>query len=367
MWSGLRLTSSFLLDIVLDITVPKTRWSYNAERLHRIYYLYPYASIMESQTASTAQQRTDWANKKAACSESLISLKPALPIFKRFHRWIVYFQNSTTPTIGLLLFAIDDLIAVCEDLANAADANGFEEAEIVLSRIQAELNADFELDLRDDYLKLAQLFDPRVCTRTGSITEVDRLLRLACDLISLDIGVDHVEADVDDIFNEPPITNHASECAAFKAHMRKVRVKLVDADGVGGLATYKYFGGVERQLDIDVLAFYRPILDSIPKLAVVIRKILANQVATSTAERSFNISGNVLSIRRCSLDPGRAEKLIVSAFRHRCKLRSEKKPPRVPSFRVLEEEDVEEEEDEDDVRERQEIETVAWAAFFDDD
>jgi hypothetical protein len=322
---------------------------------------------MESQTASTAQQRTDWANKKAACSESLISLKPAMPIFKRFHRWIVYFQNSTTPTIGLLLFAIDDLIAVCNDLANAADAENFEEAEIVLSRIQAELNADFDFDLKDDYLKLAQLFDPRVCNRTGSIAEVDRLLRRACDLITIDADVTRVEADVDDIFNEEPIANHASECAAFKAHMRKVRVKVVEADGGGEQPTYKYFGGVERQLDIDVLGFYEPILDSIPKLTVVIRKILSNQAATSTAERTFNISGNILNIRRCRLDPTRAEKLIKSAFRHRCKLRMGKKPPRIPSFCVLEDEDVEEEEeDEDDVRERQEIETAAWEAFFDD-
>ena len=125
----------------------------------------------------------------------------------------------------------------------------------------------------------------------------------------------------------------------------------------------------ERQLDIDVLAFYRPILESIPNLAIVIRKVLSNQATTSTPERSFNISGNILNVRRCSLNPIRAEKLIVSAFRHRCKLRSGKKPPRVPSFRVLEVEDVEveEEDDEDDVRERQEIETVAWEALFDDE
>jgi hypothetical protein len=184
-----------------------------------------------------------------------------------------------------------------------------------LSRIQAELKADFDLDLKDDYLKLAQLFDPRVCTRTtGSIAEVGRLLQLAYDLISQDIGVDRVEADVDDIFNDEPIANHASECAAFKAHMRKVRVKLVEADGGGGLATYKYFGGVERQLDIDVLGFYRSVVQTIPNLAVVICKVLSNQLTTSTCERSFNISGNVLSIRRCNLDPVRAETLIKSAF-----------------------------------------------------
>ena len=98
-------------------------------------------------------------------------------------------------------------------------------------------------------------------------------------------------------------------------------------------------------------------------------QVLSNQATTSTPERSFNISGNILNVRRCSLYPTRAEKLIVSAFCHRCKLRSDKKPPRVPSFRVLEDEDVEveEEDDEDDVRERQEIETVAWEAFFDDE
>ena len=116
-----------------------------------------------------------------------------------------------------------------------------------------------------------------------------------------------------------------------------------------------------------MLGFYRPAVQTIPNLAVVIRKVLSNQLTTSTCERSFNISGNVLSIRRCNLDPVRAEKLIKSAFSHRCKLRLDKKEPNISSFRILEDEDVEEAEDEDNVCERQEIENVAWTAFFDDD
>ena len=96
---------------------------------------------------------------------------------------------------------------------------------------------------------------------------------------------------------------------AFKAHMRKVRVKnVVTESTVVGPPTYKYFGGVERQLDIDELGFYRSVVQTIPNLAVVIRKVLSNQLTTSTCERSFNISGNVLSIRRCILDPVRSEK-----------------------------------------------------------
>jgi hypothetical protein len=135
---------------------------------------------------------------------------------------------------------------------------------------------------------------------------------------------------------------------AFKAHMRKVRVKnVVTESAVVGPPTYKYFGGVERQPGIDVLGFYRSAVQTIPNLAVVIRKVLSNQLTTSTCERSFNISGNVLSIRRCNLDPVRAEKLIKSAFRHRCKLRLDKKPPNISLFRILEDEDVEEAKDED--------------------
>jgi hypothetical protein len=39
---------------------------------------------------------------------------------------------------------------------------------------------DFKDDLVDDYLKLAQLLDPRVCNRTRPYTpsEIDRLLQL---------------------------------------------------------------------------------------------------------------------------------------------------------------------------------------------
>ena len=64
-------------------------------------------------------------------------------------------------------------------MANKADLEGNQDAEIILSRILAELRAEFSHDFDDDYLKLAQLLDPRVCHRTGSTTEVDRLLALA--------------------------------------------------------------------------------------------------------------------------------------------------------------------------------------------
>ena len=42
-------------------------------------------------------------------------------------------------------------------------------------------------------------------------------------------------------------------------------------------------------------------------------------------------------------------------------------PSAVPSLSLDEDVEVEEEDDEYDVRERQEIETVAWEAFFDDE
>ena len=82
-----------------------------------------------------------------------------LPILERFETWITYLQNASTPTISLVLYIMEDLIQIADDLAAKADAAGNREAEMVLSRVQAELVADFADDLNDDYLKLAQLLD----------------------------------------------------------------------------------------------------------------------------------------------------------------------------------------------------------------
>ena len=56
--------------------------------------------------------------------------------------------------------------------------------------------------------------------------------------------------------------------------------------------------------------------------------------------------------------------LIKSAFRHRCKLRLDKKPPKIPSFRILEDEDVEEAEDEDHVREDKKLKMLHGPHFL---
>ena len=54
-----------------------------------------------------------------------------------------------------------------------------------------------------------------------------------------------------------------------------------------------------------------------------------------------------MTLRRCSLTPERAEKLVLSAFRYRCESRS-KKPPRLPSFATFDNRNVIAEDDEED-------------------
>ena len=87
--------------------------------------------------------------------------------------------------------------------------------------------------------------------------------------------------------------------------------------------------------------------------------------ATATNERTFNMGGNVLNIRRCRLIPDRAEKLILSAFRFRCKLRCVKQPPFLPSFGIFDSRDNPEDViDEDVEQERLDDEAAAWEVFF---
>ena len=73
--------------------------------------------------------------------------------------------------------------------------------------------------------------------------------------------------------------------------MRKVKTRVQIEDNF----KFEYYGGVDRQQDIDVFAFYREVKHTFPILEVIIRKVLGNPAATSTNERSFNIAGNVLN------------------------------------------------------------------------
>ena len=348
--------------IVVDISVPATRWNYNARRLPRIYRLWPYASTMESQTAETANEKREWSVKKHNCQEGLDILKPVIPIITRVQTWITYLQNTRSPTVSLLLYIMEDLIAVCDDLANEADNNGHHQAEIILSRMLAEFRAEFQEDLADDYLKLAQLFDPRVCHRTLSVAEVDRLLSLAVTtyIPVSEIAVGQYE---EDIFSSPLSHNdYSSEITAFKDQMKnKVKKKVTSSDGT---SKWEYFGGADRQQDIDVFEFYQDFIKQIPNLSKAIRKVLADPSATATNERVFNVAGNILNIRRCRLDPSRAENLILSAFRYKVGLSKATKPPKLPSFRVINDSQDEFDDGETELVQRMEEEAAAWEDFF---
>ena len=226
------------------------------------------------------------------------------------------------------------------------------------------MRAEFFHDLKDDFLKIAQLFDPRVSHRARTADEIERLLALAFTTFkppqAATVGIDE-----DDIFGAA-IANpndHSAEVAAFKLAMRKTKTKVRNENGE---VTTEYFGGVERQQDIDVFSFYRAVKDTFPTLEVIIRKVLSNLAATATNERSFNIAGNILNLRRCRLDPKRAEKLILSAFRYKVNLAAGRKPPRLPSFCVIEKDDSYDDLEMEEALQDEE-DAAGWEAFFDDE
>ena len=96
---------------------------------------------------------------------------------------------------------------------------------------------------------------------------------------------------------------------------------------------------LHRREDVNVFTFYQDLLPQIPNLSIAIRTILAHQPCTVDNERIFNIAGHVISLRRCRLTSQRAEMLILSAFRYRCRSRL-KQPPRLLSFAIFDSKDV---------------------------
>jgi hypothetical protein len=138
-------------------------------------------------------------------------------------------------------------------------------------------------------------------------------------------SVPTTDANIDFIWNK--------EIDEFKKAMRKVRRKITHDDGE---ITWEFNGGVGRVQDIDVLQFYAEHYELFPLFACVVRKILGTNAASTLCERTFNYAGIVLNGRRTSLLTDMADKLIVSACRHKNVLRSELKSPMLPNIGEIE-------------------------------
>ncbi len=83
-----------------------------------------------------------------------------------------------------------------------------------------------------------------------------------------------------------------------------------------GVKSYEYFGGVDRQEDINVYQFYQHHGPKMPALNVIISQILGQPEASHTPEKIFSRGGHVLNKSRTSLLCGRSENLILSSCRY---------------------------------------------------
>jgi hypothetical protein len=158
--------------VVQDLNAPKTRWSYNDGRLHRILFrlwkYYPQMSLENTNIASSADKR-EWNAMLTAGEESVEVLKIVTPIFRRISRWLLIFQTRGTITQSLILKCADDLISFADRIGDASDEEGNQICEAIASRFKAQMVCEFEKDFENDYLKLLQLFDPRVSYRSGKL------------------------------------------------------------------------------------------------------------------------------------------------------------------------------------------------------
>ena len=102
--------------------------------------------------------------------------------------------------------------------------------------------------------------------------------------------------------------------------MQIVRGEITGDDGE---ITREFYEGYARVQDINVLQFYAEHYELSPFFGCVVRKILGTNAASTSCERTFNYAGIVLNCRRTSLFlTDMADKLIVSACRHKNALRS---------------------------------------------
>ena len=162
---------------VVDVTV--------ARRLTRCYRLYPYASSMESQTEETAEAKREWSTKNIDCREALTVMKIVVPMIERIQTWVTYLQNSTSPSVPLLLYIMDDLIFICDDFANRADADKNQDTEIILSRALAELKNLMMISMTIFSNLLSYLFHVSAIARSLKLKLMDYSAALSIHILQM--------------------------------------------------------------------------------------------------------------------------------------------------------------------------------------
>jgi hypothetical protein len=233
----------------------------------------------------------------------------------------------------LLLFCGEDLQVYADRVADEADDGGHESVEAIASKFVAQITTEFRGDHASDYLKLAQLLDPRVSHRTKSRDEVKRLLnklKVYCPETTAVQNENDDDDEMDEAYDAVS-SDEEEEQTAFdrdihylrNTALRSIRKRVTDEKGD---EYWEYFGGKTRPEDIDVFAFYQYHGPFMPFIDPVIQQMLSQPSASYCPETIFSRAKFIINDYRQALTPERAEQLILSATRYRMNMRGKKLP-----------------------------------------
>jgi hypothetical protein len=271
--------------------------------------------LVENTNFETIDEQYNWRKAVTDGSRNMLTITSTLPILARANRWLKIFQCKVFPVVSLCLLCIDDLIAVSD---NIADEDVRDNAEQIASKFKVQLLAEYNDDLSSNYLKLAQLFDPRVARRTPSMNDVKQLLNHAKIFRTVgNIPKDVVVGGIDDLSDDEIDPLDKDNDFFRKNILRSIR-KVVSAADVEP-PEYEYWGGCERVEDINVHEFYSYWGPFIPHLFPIILHVLSHRCVSTTPETVFSGGGFVLNEHRTSMTPMRSELAILSAYNYRLK------------------------------------------------
>jgi hypothetical protein len=206
-------------------------------------------------------------------------------------------------------------------------------AEMIASKFVAQIEAEYTADTESAYLQLAQLFDPRVNFRTPSAEAVKKLLNESAKTFRADVGQARNRrpntGSFDDLSDEEEVRDPLdTDIDTFRRKILPSIRNRISADGAP--LVYEYYGGCDRQQDIDVFKFYGEWAQHIPVLFPIILHILSHRCVSTTPETVFSVGGYVLNDYRTSMTPERAEGAILAASNY--KLSKRKSAAVIPSL-----------------------------------
>lgn len=333
---------------VLPKNSPRTRWGFDYLVLKRALCLMDYITKMDDDNMYYKDDTVKYAFRTNlqiwVYNQSILDL--LLELFQRVQFWIIQTQSCSTPTISLVIFALDDMRYLATNIRKqiihlintdkTTNVLTMNKLDRIIVYFQEQMNIVFAGFRENPLLQCAKLLDTRVCNLTYNHNELgimnvekDRLFIKKINygpLAYLKQLYIKIQDRVEPVINTNNNLNVEENWMEVEGLADNATPINFESDWSNEVNQYNhrlqqyltpYIAKIDDQLNLNPMHFWKENQKALPMMTKAALLLLAAPSQSAASERVFSTLTYVVNKSRCALKSLKAAALIRSAHRYK--------------------------------------------------